>query len=137
MQPALAETTCSKVQSGCISIAVLEAAGLLFRPYVANSRIERLVVAGFDARLRLVAFREAAGQHASVSGLLPLTRHLMGHINVSILVIGHNHPSGIARPSQADRDATRRIAALCRLAGAQLAGHLLFAGDDCALFAAA
>lgn len=109
---------------------------MLFRTYLADSRVERLVVAGFDARLKLVAFGESVGEKTSVNGLLTLTRRLMGNGDVSILVVGHNHPSGITRPSQGDREATRRIAAFCRLAGARLAGHLLFAGDDCVLFAA-
>lgn len=117
--------------SGHASCPSLDAAELLFRQHLANSRIERLVVAGFDARLRLVAFGEAEGQRTSVGGLLQISRTILGNTDVSIMVVGHNHPSGVAAPSTADREATRRLAALCRLAGARLAGHLLFAGEDC------
>lgn len=124
----------SERRIACNSSLALEAACLLFRPYLADSPIERLVIAGFDARIRLAAFGESVGEQGSVCGLLPLSRRIMGHGDVSILVIGHNHPSGIATPSQADREATRRIAALCRLAGMRLAGHLLFGGDDYVLF---
>jgi DNA repair protein RadC len=117
--------------SGHASCPSLHAAELLFRQHLANSRIERLVVAGFDARMRLVAFREADGQRTSVGGLLHMSRAVLGNSDVSIMVVGHNHPSGVATPSTADREATRRLAALCRLAGARLAGHLLFAGEEC------
>lgn len=110
---------------------VLDAAEQLFRLYLAQCRFERLGVAGFDTRARLVRFVETQGQRTAVQGILGLSRAVLGHANVSILVIGHNHPSGIAKPSLADREATRRIAALCRLAGAQLAGHLLLAGEEC------
>lgn len=134
MQPALVEFACPEPQSACAASLALEAAEQLFRPYLLHSPIERLVVAGFDCRLRLVAFGETAGGQSGVSGLSRLTRHMLGNGDVSVLVVGHNHPAGIAKPSLADREATRRLGALCRLADVQLAGHLLFAGDDCILF---
>jgi DNA repair protein RadC len=112
----------------------IDAARTLFAPYLQHSSRERLVVAGFDTRSRLRAFAEATGGPSSVGGLLRLARRTLADGDVSILVVGHNHPSGIAEPSLADRDATRRIAALCRLAGVRMAGHLLFADTQCVLF---
>jgi DNA repair protein RadC len=45
------------------------------------------------------------------------------------LLLAHNHPSGDARPSQLDIDATRRIAAHGRLLEVALVDHLIVAGN--------
>ena len=48
-------------------------------------------------------------------------------IGASALVLVHNHPSGDHRPSRADIDATRRVAAACRSLEIQLHDHLVIA----------
>jgi DNA repair protein RadC len=45
------------------------------------------------------------------------------------LLLAHNHPSGDARPSALDIDATRRIAAHGRLLDVELIDHLIVAGN--------
>jgi DNA repair protein RadC len=124
----------ARLSDSSVHSKALDVAQALFAPYLTISDRERLVVAGFDSRLQLRTFGEATGDRTKVSGLVQLSRAALGDPNVSIMVIGHNHPSGVAVPSVADREATRRVAALCRLAGAQFAGHLLFAGAACTYF---
>lgn len=46
------------------------------------------------------------------------------------LLLAHNHPSGDARPSALDIDATRRIAAHGRLLEIELIDHLIIAGNS-------
>jgi len=41
------------------------------------------------------------------------------------LAIVHNHPSGVVTPSDADRAATRALAAACRLVGLDLLWHMV------------
>jgi len=44
--------------------------------------------------------------------------------------LAHNHPSGEAEPSDADRRATVEVAAGAKAAGLRFLGHIVVAGDD-------
>jgi DNA repair protein RadC len=46
------------------------------------------------------------------------------------LLLAHNHPSGDARPSELDVEATRRIAAHGRLLEVELVDHLVVGGNS-------
>lgn len=48
----------------------------------------------------------------------------------SVVVLAHNHPSGIALPSAEDLQTTHRIAAGLRSVEIQLADHIVVADDD-------
>jgi len=50
------------------------------------------------------------------------------------IVLAHNHPSGDARPSESDRQATRRLASAAEALDCALLDHLVFGGDDCTSF---
>lgn len=47
-----------------------------------------------------------------------------------MVALGHNHPSGVAFPSQEDRDATRRVQAALDAVGVRLVEHIIVADDD-------
>lgn len=40
-------------------------------------------------------------------------------------IVSHNHPSGSAEPSAADRDMTRQLLAACRVVGVTLVDHVI------------
>jgi len=46
------------------------------------------------------------------------------------VILAHNHPSGVASPSQADLDVTGRIASALYMIGIQLVDHLIFAAGS-------
>ncbi|MBZ9647076.1 hypothetical protein K9B33_05945 [Sphingobium sp. 3R8] len=48
----------------------------------------------------------------------------------SMIVMGHNHPSGQAQPSRQDRDETRRVIAACNLLGLIMHDHFIVADSD-------
>lgn len=48
------------------------------------------------------------------------------------IVLAHNHPSGDARPSRSDLQATRRLASAAEALDCTILDHLVFAGRDCA-----
>ncbi|MBQ7886983.1 MAG: DNA repair protein RadC [Clostridia bacterium] len=48
--------------------------------------------------------------------------------NAHAVILAHNHPSGIAEPSQADLDITKRISTALYMIGIRLVDHLIFAG---------
>jgi DNA repair protein RadC len=50
------------------------------------------------------------------------------------IILAHNHPSGDARPSDADCLATRRLASAVGALDCSVLGHLVFAGGDCTSF---
>lgn len=91
---------------------------------------ELLLVAGCDRRGTLLVMGEGTGGRGAVPSVLPALRAALAPPGVELLVMAHNHPDGTVEPSRADKDATRGAAALARLAGAQLADHLLFANGQ-------
>ena len=52
----------------------------------------------------------------------------MGPYGHSILIVAHNHPSGVAEPSQADERITKRLQAALDLVDIRLLDHLII-GD--------
>jgi DNA repair protein RadC len=50
------------------------------------------------------------------------------------IVLAHNHPSGDASPSEADRKATRRLACAAEALDCTVVDHLVFGGNDCTSF---
>lgn len=56
-------------------------------------------------------------------------------INAAALILAHNHPSGIAEPSQADKDVTQRIHQVCRLLNIRLLDHLVIGQGQYVSFA--
>jgi DNA repair protein RadC len=52
-------------------------------------------------------------------------------INAAAVILAHNHPSGVAEPSQADERITRRLKAALELVDIRLLDHLII-GDGCA-----
>lgn len=100
----------------------------LFAPYVEGQSREWALAAGFDRRGCLVAFAGYEDRPTANGFLLPCVRLVLGTACVRTIIIAHNHPAGAAAPSRQDIAATARMAALCRLAGAELIDHLIFGG---------
>ena len=50
--------------------------------------------------------------------------------NAAAVILAHNHPSGVAEPSQADEQITRRIKAALELVDIRLLDHVII-GDGC------
>lgn len=46
------------------------------------------------------------------------------------VILAHNHPSGVALPSQPDLDVTKQITTALYLIGIQLVDHMIFAGRE-------
>lgn len=54
--------------------------------------------------------------------------HALG-VSATGIVIAHNHPSGLCRPSQFDIDATRRLKTVAEALDIKLLDHLIFTQD--------
>jgi DNA repair protein RadC len=54
--------------------------------------------------------------------------------NSAGILLAHNHPSGILRPSDSDCRLTRQLATVADALDSALLDHLIFAGGDCLSF---
>ena len=91
-----------------------------------SAREERLHVVYCDSlggflHDRTVASGEAGGLRMRSRGLLQEAFD----VGASALILAHNHPSGICRPSAADIDSTLRLARLCREVDIDLLDHFI------------
>lgn len=49
--------------------------------------------------------------------------------NAAAIILAHNHPSGVAEPSQADERITKRLKAACELVDIRVLDHLIIGGN--------
>ena len=52
------------------------------------------------------------------------------HCKAMVVVLAHNHPSGLALPSRDDRIATRMVREALDAVGIRLADHVIVADND-------
>ncbi len=55
--------------------------------------------------------------------------------NAAAVILAHNHPSGVATPSQADQDLTKRLCAALALVDVRVLDHLVVGDGECVSFA--
>lgn len=53
------------------------------------------------------------------------------NINACAAVLAHNHPSGVAEPSAADRSITRELSEALRLVGVRILDHIVVGAGSC------
>jgi len=101
---------------------------LLLRPcFPVDSEI--LLIAGFDAFDRLLCLERAESDRAGRCIVPPQVWRAALDAKPAQIVMAHNHPSGIARPSDADLAATRESARFLTLLGVTLSDHMIFTAD--------
>jgi DNA repair protein RadC len=93
---------------------------------------ERLWVAHVDGAARCLHVECYEGEPESVG--MPVRDIIVdaARLGSSGVVLAHNHPSGDARPSNADCQATRKLARAAEALDLTILDHLIFAGRDCA-----
>jgi DNA repair protein RadC len=87
---------------------------------------EVFAVAFLDAQHRLLAFEEMFRGSISSTEVHPreIVRRSLAH-NAAAVILAHNHPSGLAEPSQADRVLTSRIVDALGMIGVRVLDHLI------------
>jgi DNA repair protein RadC len=84
-----------------------------------------------DNRHRVLAFEELF--RGTIDGTSVYPREVVKQalkVNAAAVILAHNHPSGVAEPSQADERITRRIKSALELVDIRLLDHLVI-GDGC------
>ncbi len=82
-----------------------------------------------DNRHRVIQFEELF--RGTIDGTSVYPREVVKQalsVNAAAIILAHNHPSGVAEPSQADERITRRIKAALELVDIRLLDHLII-GD--------
>jgi len=119
------------------AIADERGAGLLFRQRLGSLPHEVFACMFLDSRHRMLAFEELFRGTIDGSEVHPreVVRRCLAH-NAAALIIGHNHPSGVAEPSAADRQITRRLQDALNLIDVRLLDHFIVGEGEPYSFAA-
>jgi DNA repair protein RadC len=88
-----------------------------------------------DNRHRLIIFEELFRGTIDGASVHPreVVRQALLH-NAASVIIAHNHPSGVADPSQADEGVTRRVRQALSLVDVRLLDHLIVGDGRCFSF---
>ena len=107
-----------------------ECGAYLFRYFHAR-RNETVFMLCLDAKCKVLCCREL-GEGGVNSANVPIRRIVETalSVNATTVVLGHNHPSGLAVPSADDVFTTRRVAAALDMVDIKLADHIVVADDD-------
>lgn len=105
-----------------------DVAGGYFRMRLAGEDREHFEVAFLDTRNRLIACERLFSgglNEAEVHPRIVAQRALA--LNAAAVIVAHNHPSGDAKPSIADRAVTARLKDALTLIGVRLLDHVVVA----------
>jgi len=89
-----------------------------------------------DNRHRLIAFDELF--RGTIDGASVHPREVVKQAlarNAAAVILAHNHPSGVAEPSQADQLITQRLRDALQLVDIRVLDHLIVADNGCVSFA--
>lgn len=83
-----------------------------------------------DNRHRVIAFDRAF--HGTIDGTSVYPRVIVKRaleLNSAAVIFAHQHPSGVAEPSQADERITQRLKSALELVDIRVLDHLIIGGD--------
>lgn len=97
---------------------------------MADLPAERFGCLYLDNRHRVLELRELF--HGTIDGTSVYPRVVVQQaleVNAAAVILFHNHPSGVAEPSQADERITRRLRAALELIDVRVLDHYIVASD--------
>ena len=118
----------SKEETRLPSVA---ACGAYLKPFFKGRRNETVFLLSLDAKLKVLSCRQV-GEGSINYASVPIRRVVEMAIEdgATTVVLAHNHPSGIAIPSEDDIETTRRLAAALHTMEICLFDHIVVADDD-------
>jgi DNA repair protein RadC len=93
---------------------------------------ERFAIIFLDNRHRVIAFEVLFD--GTIDGTSVYPREVVKRaleVNSAAVILAHNHPSGVAEPSQADERITRRLKQGLELVDIRLLDHLVISHGEC------
>ena len=108
-----------------------EAAGQYFMDVLQNCRREVLYAMCTDKKGKVLDCRQLSiGSFSDIEVSIRCVLSYVLRVGGDILVLAHNHPSGIALPSKADQVVTRQLQSMLRNMGIRLMDHIIVADGD-------
>jgi DNA repair protein RadC len=101
-----------------------------FRARLADLPHEVFSCLYLDTRHRLIRYEELF--RGTIDGATVHPREVVKralHHNAAAMIVGHNHPSGVAEPSESDRSITLKLARALDLVEIRLLDHLVVSRD--------
>lgn len=99
-----------------------------------DSRRENLWVLHFNEHVRCLRITRHSGDESGADfPLRTIIADVAAHGSVG-LILAHNHPSGDERPSQADCNATRRLASAAEALDCRILDHWVYGGGKMSSF---
>ncbi len=85
-----------------------------------------------DNRHRVIAFRELFQGTVNSASVYPreVVKQALAD-NAAAIILAHNHPSGVAEPSQSDIQITRRLISALELVDIRVLDHLIVGDEIC------
>lgn len=113
-----------------------EAAHAWSRLHLASRDIEVFAALFLDSQHRVIAWEELAQGSLSSSSVYPreVVKRALAN-NAAAVIFAHNHPSGTAEPSAADRTLTNRLQAALETVDIRVLDHLVIGSGRPASFA--
>ncbi|MGD2117098.1 MAG: DNA repair protein RadC [Chromatiales bacterium] len=89
-----------------------------------------------DNKHRVIAFEELFRGTIDGASVYPreVVKQALGH-QAAAIILTHNHPSGVAEPSQADRQITAKLVSALQLVDIRVLDHIVVGDGQCCSFA--
>lgn len=106
------------------------------RSYLRDEPREVFAILYLDGRNRVLAFEPLFYGTIDGAAVYPreVVRCCLRH-NAAAVIVAHNHPSGVAEPSQADHRITERLRDALALVDIRLLDHIVIGVGECVSFA--
>lgn len=120
----------SAAQDECV-LDNTERAGAFFLDRLAGERTEMMYQACLDAKGKLISLQKlSAGDVSFVHVDIRTIVENALLCRASAVVLAHNHPSGVALPSEADNAVTIQVQQILQSVGVTLFDHIIVADND-------
>ena len=109
----------------------LDACGAYLVPRFFGRKVETVFLLCLDAKCKVLCCKEVGEGSVNSAGISvrKIVETALG-VNASTVVLAHNHPSGLAVPSNEDIQTTRRVNMALQAVDIQLADHIVVADGD-------
>lgn len=120
----------SRTESATI-LRTLEQCGAYLQPRFFGRKHEAVFLLCLDAKCKVLGCKQV-GEGSVNSAGVPIRRIVETALsaNATMVVLAHNHPSGLALPSADDIQTTKRLAVALDTVEITLIDHLVFSDDD-------
>lgn len=112
-------------------LTTLDACGAYLVPYFFGRTRETVFLLCMDAKCKVLCCREVGegGINSASISVRKIVETAL-YAGATTVVLAHNHPSGVALPSNEDVQTTRRVAAALAMVEIHLADHMVVADGD-------